>query len=640
MSTDVESYRLLQSSADRVTAVVEERNRQVESLLTQIAHSSKMVALNDDMTSLIELIQDVVYRKQMAQYESLLTKFVFAVLKDLGRNVHLTMEIKGSSPHLNVMVDNEGNLEDAWKGNGGALTNVLSAGLRLISLYKVVSLGHNIRPFIVFDEVDNWVADDNVVDFYSNLISLSTNLGLQSIIVTHKAVESFYSLPEVQVISLSGKPLDTEGVKVKVFSPHDLPFKSEIRSVHLRNFRGYVDQIIPLSPSCTIINGKNNIGKSAIIDAIRSVSGIDGGEADVIRHGCQSTSVTFDLGETKLTWTRNLKKTPVIVYTLTSSTGEIIKETPSTAGKAPDWVSARDVLGIKEVDDVDIQLKNQKDSVFMLNLSGPKRASILTIGSEAKWIDTIQKHWKSGLQWHKSKLKESEKTLEETRRILLKLPAGYDQWAHGIHNSVSDWRRSNKVLSTMNTVQERVRSVISAQKIIDNLHIPSIESTIEVAQCADTIGAAIRYVELASKKLPSVPDRLYDVNMTTYNINNVIKVEELSRRTNIHIPILENSVEVTVYKNVYDAIKSKLTLDREMSAIASEIDDVGEQAKKVATGLEMLKDSWDECPLCGTDLHHSHTTSSASAQTQKTQKIDKTKRRNTNEPIQSNLLGM
>ena len=629
---EVESYRDLQSAADRVTAVIGERNRQVSDLLTQIDHSSRMVSLNDDMTALIELIQDAVYRKQMAQYEGLLTKFVFAVLKDLGRDVHLTMEIKGSSPHLNVMVDNDGHLEDVWKGNGGALTNILSTGLRLISLYKVVSLGHNIRPFIVFDEVDNWVSAEGSVDFYSNLISLSSSLGLQSIIITHRDVSGFYSLPEVQVLSLSGKPLDDDGVQVKVVSRHDVEFKSEIRSIHLINFRGYVDQVIPLSPSCTIITGKNNIGKSAIIDAIRSASGIDGGDSDVIRHGCQSTSVTFDLGDTHLTWTRNMKKTPVIVYTLTGASGNMIKETPSTAGKAPDWVGARDVLGIKEVDDIDVQLKNQKDGVFMLNLSGPKRASVLTIGSEAKWIDTIQRQWKSGLQWHKTKLKESEKALEETRRILLKLPSGYDRWAQDINETLVNWRKSDVVYSTMSSIGERVDRVKELSGITGSLSIPHMDGSMNAVSYVNVLNSAAAYDATRHKQSVDIPEVSYDAGFKEYGISDIVGVVDMMGKAECAIPESPRGIDVSVYKDTSEHIRSKIVVSKEMDALNSDMHAAESQLQSTISGLDMLKDSWDECPMCGASMHAHADHHSAHAR--------KPKRRKYSEPVQSSIPGM
>src|ERR1700728_4413316 len=44
-----------------------------------------------------------------------------------------------------------------------------------------------------------------------------------------------------------------------------------ITELHLKNFRGFEDHVVPLRPF-TIIVGRNNAGKSTIVEALRLVS--------------------------------------------------------------------------------------------------------------------------------------------------------------------------------------------------------------------------------------------------------------------------------------------------------------------------------------------------------------------------------
>ena len=45
-----------------------------------------------------------------------------------------------------------------------------------------------------------------------------------------------------------------------------------IKELHLQNFRGFDDDRIPFQPATTIVVGKNNAGKSTMVEALRLVS--------------------------------------------------------------------------------------------------------------------------------------------------------------------------------------------------------------------------------------------------------------------------------------------------------------------------------------------------------------------------------
>src|SRR5690606_12576908 len=160
----------------------------------------------------------------------------------------------------------------------------------------------------------------------------------------------------------------------------------------LYNFRKHVNTVIPCFPGATAIVGDNNLGKStAIVSALKAVAY---GESDdsMIHHDAQEAQVIFHLEKgIRIEWVRSRKGARSVVYRVfEGSNPEPIHEgSPKSRNSAPDWI--QDLMGVSRVDDLDIQVGNQKLPVFLLNESASRRAQILSLGRESGHLAALMK---------------------------------------------------------------------------------------------------------------------------------------------------------------------------------------------------------------------------------------------------------
>ena len=80
-----------------------------------------------------------------------------------------------------------------------------------------------------------------------------------------------------------------------------------IKNIRLENFMAHQATSIDLSPGVTVITGPNNIGKSAIVEAIRYLV-YNPAPKNVIRHGAKQALVRLELDSGEIiTWQRQDK---------------------------------------------------------------------------------------------------------------------------------------------------------------------------------------------------------------------------------------------------------------------------------------------------------------------------------------------
>src|SRR3546814_14115837 len=72
----------------------------------------------------------------------------------------------------------DGRREDILDGNGGALTNVVSMGLRLIATVKSGK-----RPFMALDEPDRWTKPERIPSLFRILQESAVRPGVQCHVV-------------------------------------------------------------------------------------------------------------------------------------------------------------------------------------------------------------------------------------------------------------------------------------------------------------------------------------------------------------------------------------------------------------------------------------------------------------------------
>lgn len=343
-----------------------------------------------DVEQFIEDLQADAHRKRVADFEKLLSALVFEVLGSAEKPIGLELEIERGQPSLDIVSRIAADLtEDIFEDEGGAKTNIVVLGLRLIAIVR-----SGMRRFIVLDEGDCWIKDDRVPLFYSVIKEAGRKLGMQCFAISHHNTNKFAE--GISVARVSGHPENNDGVHVEN-NPRQHKWADEeegLRYVRLVNFQGYVDETLRLHPGVNALIGDNNIGKSCFVRALRAV--FYGESRDtLIRRGQTSCTVEIGLREGYvLQWTRSLKKNPT--WKLLTPNKAVFSAdydtTPKTKGAVPEWV-LKDI-GIGPIAGLDPHIIKQKEPIFLLNKTGATRASVLSIGQESSHIREMVRTYK------------------------------------------------------------------------------------------------------------------------------------------------------------------------------------------------------------------------------------------------------
>lgn len=383
-----------------------------ESLSLAVGEAKTRIELEPHVISVMEELQRREHERAVGAYEELLTLFLRDVLPG-HREVVMDLRTERSLPALDVYLrKGEGlPLEDALSGTGGSVTNILSAGLRFIALVR-----SGRRPFLVLDEPDCWIKPELAPKFAGVVQSVAEQLGVQVLMISHHDEQMFESiLPHRLRLEKNDNSLAARWAPTSS-APDWKPDQAGMRSIELINFQSHAHTIIPLSPGLTLINGDNDIGKSAVVSALRSVFDADSNDQH-IRHGAKSARVILDFGPDKvLSWERFRKGTHKAVYELreagTSAQAEPLRKSIG-ARDVPEWVQE---FGIGLIDDLDVQLANQKEPVFLLSKTARERAKALAIGGENAHVQEMLSLGKQELGEAKLTVKTGERELENLHR--------------------------------------------------------------------------------------------------------------------------------------------------------------------------------------------------------------------------------
>lgn len=383
-----------------------------ESLSLAVGEAKTRIELEPHVISVMEELQRREHERAVGAYEELLTLFLRDVLPG-HREVVMDLRTERSLPALDVYLrKGEGlPLEDALSGTGGSVTNILSAGLRFIALVRSGK-----RPFLVLDEPDCWIKPELAPKFAGVIQSVAEQLGVQVLMISHHDEQMFEAiLPHRLRLEKNDQSLAARWAPTSSM-PDWQPEQPGMRSIELINFQSHAHTIIPLSPGLTLINGDNDIGKSAIVSALRSVFDADSNDQH-IRHHAKSARVILDFGPDKiLSWERFRKGTHKAVYELreagTPAQSEPIRKSVG-ARDVPEWVQE---FGIGLIDDLDVQLANQKEPVFLLSKTARERAKALAIGGENAHVQEMLSLGKQELGEAKLTVKAGERELENLHR--------------------------------------------------------------------------------------------------------------------------------------------------------------------------------------------------------------------------------
>ena len=371
----------LNNSIDNLLVEKKFFSERLNFLSESVAQAKSREKLQPEINEFLCKFQDIMHNKSIGIYEKLLTAFVNEVLPG-NRQIKFNLKIKNDLPALDIDIVKGGKKESILDGAGGAVTNLISVGLKLIALSRSANF-----PFLVLDEADCWIKPSRLPKFAEILGKIANEIGIQILIISHH--DSGYFKNFSRIIKLNKTPLaiTTEIMHDSGCLNEDKNQQKTIREIRLVNYMAHTDTLLQLANGITCLTGENDIGKSSIVSALRSV--FYGESRDIfIQHDKKQASVEilFSNGY-KILFEHFLNKSPKRRWRLYAPdiTEPLFDESPKN--DPPKWLT--DFCSIKKEDGLDVQLGNQKEPIFLLTESPSTRASILAIGKEINYLQQM-----------------------------------------------------------------------------------------------------------------------------------------------------------------------------------------------------------------------------------------------------------
>lgn len=198
-----------------------------------------------------------------------------------------------------------------------------------------------------------------------------------------------------------------------------------IRRILIKNYMAHKLTVLELSRGVTVITGPNNTGKSAIVEAIRSIAQNPPSSRTAIRHGEKSATVQIELdsGE-KIDWERTEKASVYRVHKTDEAQENSSPETYAKFGRVPPE-DVRNLLRLDPVETdtgpVDIHIGNQRYPIFLLDQSGSQAASFFAASTEAEYLLRMQQALKVRTDRGRARRKELAAECAEIEKELERL---------------------------------------------------------------------------------------------------------------------------------------------------------------------------------------------------------------------------
>jgi hypothetical protein len=402
--------------------------RRKDELTLKVALAKGRLELEEEVTSVFEALQEKAHRRSIGPYEEGLSACIRDVFPEqpgadgagngivkfeLGQHLGL--------PALDLYINNEGFHEDILSANGGSINNVVVAGLRVSALAQTTN-----RRVLVLDEPDIWIKPERVPNFVKMLSEVAAKSKTQMLMISHHVPEYFEGYASItKLYSENGKTMAT------VLEPRMAEWENDdepgIRYMQLINVRAHRDTTIPFKPGLNSFIGDNNLGKStALVYGFRAMAYNDANDSLFSHDRSENKDeileakiiVGLEKGK-RIEYIRYLKKSPKVLYRIyeAGSDEPVFEGRAPTAGKVPEKVE--ELLGIKRVDGLDIQLRSQKSPIFLLDSPPSTRAKLLSVGRESGHFVSVNEAYRK-LKTADSRTKTEGEA--ELTRINAKLP--------------------------------------------------------------------------------------------------------------------------------------------------------------------------------------------------------------------------
>ncbi len=505
--------------------------QELELVVSSVEKAKKWLAKQPDYLKFLQHLQVAIHQKNIGAFSELLTYFVKDVLKK-DKDIIFELYTYHNLPALRIEALNDGQRENIYEGNGGSIANIVSTGLRLIALSR---LPH--RKFIVLDEPDCWLKPDHVPFFAKIIGEISEKLKIQTVIISHHDWNYFKDYGRVIRLESDGKNLEANIV-------HDTQVDVEdpdiIKKVRLRQFMSHQDTEFELHPYLTCIIGENDIGKSVLATALKSVAYNDSHDS-YIKHFCDEAQVLIELNKNRqVLWQRfkttNQENPQKVKYSLFANNDLIASEFNSSI--TPSFIAKE--LNISTTEDIDVHIGNQKQPVFLLsNDTKPQdKAKILSLGKESIILQKMMENIKNKTRQNKQIVKDGELKFNILNKQLDNL--------------------SNIEALTLDAkkLKDNTLEVISQETLIDKLQV-DVMGLINL----ETIGVIeeVNYSKILNQDSPKDTEELSSIIKGIYREKYINELEEI--KTDIPDINLVDTKEISTLIKRISLLKSASNLD-------------------------------------------------------------------------------
>jgi hypothetical protein len=562
-------YSALQMRFAALQGRAKELQLQRTRLVREISLAKARIELAPQAMEAFNYLQEQAHARAVGDFEDLLSAFAADVVPDAGK-IRLQLGTERGAPSLEILVDNGGDLEGVLKGNGGGLTNVVVTGLGFSALARTTN-----RQLMLLDEPDCWLKAKNVPNFTKVIAEVANprpdaegvmQPGCQTLMISHNDISLMDEGAHIQdlqiernvaefaarhgvsveyvgevgpcayVVWVPGKGAEKDRLEVRYRNDPEaddeqnaltkgFPYIQSIggarawsddmpgvRWIEVENVSRHVKTRLELSPGLNVLAGDVNCGKSTLyFTALRAVAY---GESDdtMIRHGADAATVRICLeNDVVVELVRKRKGAPKAEYRLYESGVMTHKETPDRPGEkaVPDFVTK--ALKISRVDGLDVQLRSQKEPIFLLNETASRRAQLLSVGRESGLLQAVIERHRLQNKRDKELVKREEVELNLVNRTLTLLsPLGMMAGLADIMDaSLDSARAAGSSMETVRALVAQLSPLESRVKLLDAVggqlaDLPEAPAYLPTGPLTDLLARLSRTNLLT--QLPDMPD--------------------------------------------------------------------------------------------------------------------------------------
>lgn len=503
--------------------------QQQKTLISRIALAKARIELAPLAAETFKYLQEKAHARAVGEFEDLLSAFVTDVLPEAG-NVRLELGTERGAPALDILLDNNGNMEDILDGNGGGLTNVIVTALTYGALARTKN-----RAFVTLDEPDCWLKASRVPDFTRVIAQVANpqtspsgeqSGGFQTLMISHNSV----SLMDegAHILTLSEEDGIPSVESTSGFRAWASNGQEGLRWIEVENFRRHLRTRVPLCPGLNVLAGDVNLGKSTLfVTALRAIAYGDVSDS-MVRHGANQATVRVGLeNEVVLELVRYRKTSGFKTIFRKYVAGALTNEGPMEGRSVPGFVT--EILRIERVDDLDIQLRSQKEPVFLLNEAASRRARLLSVGRESGLLQLLIEKHRLALKRDREMVRNDEQELNGVNRTLAAMaPLGslsamvplLTGLLEDLQAGVADTSRLAALCAKLEPLQ--ARALLAQQesgRLGHELHAPALLPTRELSQLIARLAGTYPLAQLPALDEPPGAPALRD----TVDLKNCIK---------------------------------------------------------------------------------------------------------------------